>query len=44
METQQPKQSWERKVELEGSGFPTSDYTTKLQKSRHYDTGTKTEL
>ena len=31
------KQSWE-------STFLTSDYTTKLQSSRQYDTGTKTEI
>ena len=29
-----PKQSWERRMELEESTFPTSDYTTKLQLSR----------
>ena len=27
----QPKQSWERKTELEESGSLTSDYTTKVQ-------------
>ena len=30
-----PKQSWERRKELEESIFLTSDYTTKLQSSRH---------
>ena len=29
-------------MELEESTFLTSDYTTKLQSSRQYDTGTKT--
>ena len=28
---EQSKQSWERKMELEESGFLTSQYTTKLQ-------------
>jgi len=28
-------------MELEGSTFLTSDYTTKLQSSRQYDTGRK---
>ena len=28
---EEPKQSWERKTELEESGSLTSDYTTKLQ-------------
>ena len=32
------------KTELEESTFLTSDYTTKLQSSRQYDTGTKTEI
>ena len=40
----QPKQSWERRMELEQSTFLTSDYTTKLQLSRQYRTGTKTEI
>ena len=39
-----PKQSWERKTELEESTFLTSDYTTKLQSSIQYGTGTKTEI
>ena len=30
-------------MELEESTFLTSDYTTKLQSSRYYGTGTKTE-
>ena len=33
-----------RKEELEESTFLTSDYTTKLQSSRQYGTGTKTEM
>ena len=32
------------KMELEESTFLTSNYTTKLQSSRQYDTGTKTEI
>ena len=40
----QPKQSWERRMELEESNFLTSDYTTKLQSSKQYGTGTKTEI
>ena len=36
-----PKQSWERRMELEESTFLTSDYITKLQSSRQYGTGTK---
>ena len=40
---EQPKQSSER-MELEESTFLTSDYTTKLQLSRQYGTGTKTEI
>ena len=31
-------------MELEKSIFLTSDYTTKLQSSRQYSTGTKTEM
>ena len=34
----------ERRMELEESTFLTSDYTTKLQSSRQYGTGTKTEI
>ena len=37
------KQSWER-MELEESTCMTSDYTTKLQSSRQYGTGTQTEI
>ena len=33
-----------KKKELEKSTFLTSDYTTKLQSSRQYGTGTKTEI
>ena len=40
---QKPKQSCER-IELEESTFLTSDYSTKLQSSRQYGTGTKTEI
>ena len=39
-----PKQSWERRMELEESAFLTSDYTTKLQSLRQYGTGTKTVI
>ena len=31
-------------MELKESTFLTSDYTTKLQSSRQYGTGTKTEI
>ena len=41
---EEPKQSWERRMELEESAFLTSDYTTKLQSSRQYGTGTKNEI
>ena len=41
---EQPKQSRERRIELEESTFLTSDYTTKLQPSRQYGTGTETEI
>ena len=41
---QQPKQSGERRMELEESTFLNSDYTTKLQSSRQYGIGTKTEI
>ena len=44
METQKPKQPWERRMELEESTFQTLDYITKLQSSRQYGTGTKTEI
>ena len=33
-----------RRIKLEEPTFPTSDYTTKLQSSRQYGTGTKTEI
>ena len=33
-----------KKMELEESPFQTSGYTTKLQSSRQYGTGTKTEI
>ena len=33
-----------KKTELEELGFLTSDYTTGLQTSRQYGTGTKTEI
>ena len=39
-DSKQSKQSWERKTELEESGSMTSDYTTKLQKSRQCGAGT----
>ena len=38
------KQSLERRMELEKSTFLTSEYPTKLQSSRQYGTGTKTEI
>ena len=41
---EQPKQSRERKTELEESGTLTSDYTTKRQSPKQYGTGTKTEI
>ena len=41
---EKPKQSSERRIELEESTFLTSDYMTKLQSSRQYGTGTKTEI
>ena len=39
-----PKQSWERRMELEESTCLTSGSTTKPQLSRQYGTGTKTEI
>ena len=39
-----PKQSWERKIEMEENTFQTSDDTKKLQSSRQYVTGTKSEI
>ena len=41
---EQPQQSSERRMELEESTCLTSDYTTKLQSSRQYGIGTKTEI
>ena len=41
---EKPKDSRERRMDLEESTFLTSDYTTKLQSSRQYGTGTKTEI
>ena len=43
-DTEQPKQSLERRMELEDSTFLTSYFTTKLQSSRQCGTGTKTEI
>ena len=40
----EPKQSWERGMELGESSFLTSDHVTKLQPSQQYGTGVKTEL
>ena len=40
----QPKQSSERRMELEESTCLTSGSTTKKQSSRQYSTGTKTEI
>ena len=34
----------ERRIQLEESTFLTSDYTTELQSSRQYGSGTKTEI
>ena len=41
---EQPTQSGETRMELEESTCLNSDYTTKLQPSRQYGTGTKTEI
>ena len=41
---EQPKQSRERKMELEEAGSLTTGYTTKLQSSNQYVTGTKIEI
>ena len=41
---EQPKQTGERRIELEESTCLTSDYSTKLQAPRQYGTGTKTEI
>ena len=43
-DSEQPKQSWEIKMELEGSGSLTSNYTTKRQQSEQYGTGTKLNI
>ena len=44
METQKPKQSWERVTELGDSHSLTSDYTTKLvESSKQYSIGTETD-
>ena len=39
-----PKQYWERKTELEESDSLILDYNTRLQSSKHYSTGMKTEV
>ena len=48
METQKTPNSQssleKEEMELEESIFLTSDYTTELQSSRQYGTGTKTEI
>ena len=47
METQKTLNSQsnlKKEKKLEESGSLTSDYTTKLQSSRHYDPGTETEM
>ena len=41
---EKPKQSWERRMEPQESSFLTSEYTTKLQSSGEYNTGTKIEI
>jgi len=41
---EEPKQSWERRMELGESSFLTSGDITKLQPSRKYGTGRKTEI
>ena len=41
---EQPKQSWERRMELEESTCLTSGSTTKPQSSRQYGIVTKTEI
>ena len=43
-DTKQPKQSGERKMELEELISLTLDHTTKLQSSRQYGTDTKAEI
>ena len=39
-----PKQSWERRMVLEESTCLTSGFTTKLQSSRQYGTGTNKKI
>ena len=41
---EQPKQSWERRMELEESTCLTSGSTTKQQSSRQHGTGTESEI
>ena len=41
---QRAKAALRKRMELEESTFLTLDYTTKLQSSRQYGTGTKTEI
>ena len=43
-DSEESKQFWERKTELEESGSLTAEYTTKLQSSKQYGTDTKTEI
>ena len=42
--TSKSQSNLEKRMELEESTCLTSDYTTKLQSSRQYGTGTKTEI
>ena len=42
--TSNSQSNLERRMEQEKSTCLTSDYTTKLQSSRQYGTGTKTEI
>ena len=42
--TSNSQSNLEKRMELEESICLTSDYTTKLQSSRQYGTGTKTEI
>ena len=42
--TSNSQSNLERRMELEESACLTSDYTTKLQSSRQYGNGTKTEM
>ena len=43
-EPKEPHQSWERKKVLKESSFLTSNYATKEESSKLYDTGTKTDI